>query len=96
MGGDDVLYGGGGDDILYGGAGNDNLYGEDGLDTLFGEDGNDRLDGGVDILRDVLSGGLGADVFVYDSRSRYYDAWLDFTTAAPHYDWTYDRSGGLP
>ncbi len=55
--GADLLYGGDGDDLLSGGADNDKLY---------GEAGNDVLNSGAG-LKDVMTGGPGADVFVLDA-----------------------------
>jgi Ca2+-binding RTX toxin-like protein len=65
---------------LMGGAGNDVLMGNGGDDVLNGEAGNDLLDGGAgnDIINagrgspaiietDFLTGGLGADRFVFDN-----------------------------
>ena len=54
---DNLLFGMGGDDVLTGG---------EGIDTLDGGEGNDRLFGGGDDL-DILTGGLGADQFVWSS-----------------------------
>jgi Ca2+-binding RTX toxin-like protein len=65
MYGDDQLYGGAGDDYLYGLEGNDYLYGEAGLDRLYGDEGNDYLNGGKDGFADYLTGGSGADRFVW-------------------------------
>ena len=62
----DTIYGGLNNDFIYGGQGDDKLYGEGGLDAVLGEDGNDYLSGGADGIGDVLSGGLGADIFVMD------------------------------
>jgi Ca2+-binding RTX toxin-like protein len=62
--GNDVLSGGAGSDVLLGGAGDDILFGGDGTDLLSGGRGNDNLDGGgADGDRDILIGGLGADLF---------------------------------
>jgi VCBS repeat-containing protein len=69
----DTLIGGIGEDKLYGGDGNDRLYGGAGIDTLDGGAGDDRLQGG-DVLdtgdwyvHDYLTGGPGADTFVFGS-----------------------------
>jgi Ca2+-binding RTX toxin-like protein len=63
--GDDRLNGGDGNDLLYGDAGNDLLNGRGGSDLLAGGTGNDTLNGGdADGRRDILIGGLGADIFV--------------------------------
>lgn len=55
-----LLHGGEGNDILIGGAGNDALYGAEGHDFLYGGQGG----------RTVLSGGVGNDVFAFDTASR--------------------------
>lgn len=68
--GDDVLVGGEGDDILQGGAGNDLLIGGLGNDSLSGGDGDDIIIGGLGrdnlVGETLLSGGLGADTFVFE------------------------------
>lgn len=63
--GDDSLNGGAGQDTLFGGAGNDVLdgRGDAQLDYLNGGDGDDTLYGGD---HDILSGGAGADSFVFN------------------------------
>lgn len=76
----DRLWGGDGTDILRGGAGADVLNGEAGSDTIFGDAGRDVIRGGTDTGSyqltifnrllvaspgDVLSGGQGADTFIY-------------------------------
>lgn len=61
--GADLLVGNAGDDSLRGGNGSDKLTGGTGTDRLFGDAGVDTLDGGQDDLADILTGGLGADVF---------------------------------
>ncbi len=79
-GGDDVLEGSDGNDFLYGGPGStgtdNNLYGGDGNDFLTGGggleysnggNGRDTLVGGV--WFDTLTGGAGADDFVFRSTS---------------------------
>jgi len=78
--GGDRLYGGVGDDNLKGQDGDDSLYGGSGNDSLLGGDGNDTLNGigfnqppqggsfGSDRSSpsiDVLTGGDGADTFVF-------------------------------
>lgn len=77
--GNDVLKGGAGDDSLDGDEGNDRLIGGAGDDLLRGEAGDDRLFGeaGDDTLqadplqdRDLLSGGPGADLFMFFNPSR--------------------------
>jgi len=65
--GNDYLYGGNGNDVLRGGQGDDHLYGGAGYDDLFGALGNDYLDGGRDGVADKLTGGDGADTFVFFS-----------------------------
>lgn len=63
--GNDILYGGLGADVLRGGKGNDVLYAgpeSNGADTLFGGGGNDTLFFGN---RAILTGGQGADTFVF-------------------------------
>ncbi len=66
--GNDVVYGLGGNDIIHGGDGNDRLYGNQGNDQLFGDAGNDILYGGGNVGVDTMTGGLGADRFVIDTR----------------------------
>jgi Ca2+-binding RTX toxin-like protein len=70
--GADAVYGGLGNDTLYGGAGDDHLYGDMGAqdekpsnDVLFGGAGDDILSGNVG--KDKLTGGGGADTFVFYS-----------------------------
>ncbi|MEO8241395.1 MAG: zinc-dependent metalloprotease family protein [bacterium] len=75
--GQDSLYGGARHDVMLGGVGQDYLTGGDGNDTLYGGDGSDKLDGGEgdDLLygggipgsNDTLTGGGGADLFVFTS-----------------------------
>jgi len=73
LGGNDEIRGLGGDDILNGGAGFDQIFGDDGNDTInggsgfdfiYGGNGDDRLDGGGTGI-DHLTGGFGADTFVF-------------------------------
>lgn len=84
--GDDAVIGGAADDILNGNAGRDHLRGGDGSDVLYGGAGDDRLEGGggqiiydpefgtsVDNRRpDLLVGGSGTDVAVYEASSNAY------------------------
>jgi Ca2+-binding RTX toxin-like protein len=69
----DILIGGTGEDYLYGEDGNDMLYGGTGVDTLDGGAGDDRLEGGDALdtgdwyVHDWLTGGPGADTFVFAS-----------------------------
>ena len=66
----DELYGEAGDDILEGDAGADTLEGGAGKDTLIGGTGNDILEGGAGGTSGIdnseqLTGGTGADTYVY-------------------------------
>jgi Ca2+-binding RTX toxin-like protein len=61
--GNDTIRGGGGDDRLI--ADRSGFHSSSGADVLFGEGGNDYLEGGRGA--DALSGGAGADLFVYRS-----------------------------
>ena len=78
--GDDLLFGQAGDDTLEGGYGNDRISGGSGDDLLVGGVGNDVLNGGtgsntldggsgddllISRLGGTLSGGSGADQFLY-------------------------------
>lgn len=73
--GDDRLEGGAGSDRLLGQAGNDLLLGDEDNDILIGGPGDDELDGGLgsDLLiggpglDPKLIGGLGNDIFVFES-----------------------------
>ncbi len=68
----DEIHGGGANDQIIGGLGNDQIWGDKGADTISGGDGNDQIygsggpgaGGGKD--DDVLTGGLGADSFIFD------------------------------
>lgn len=69
--GDDILHGRTGDDIIDGGADNDALWGEAGDDWLDGGSGNDEIYGsgvptGSISDNDVLTGGAGADQFIFE------------------------------
>jgi beta-glucanase (GH16 family) len=69
---------------LKGGAGNDSLVGDtlpDSFkDIIFGYGGNDSLEGRKG--DDILSGGIGADVFLYKSGPTGHDVILDFDPAS--------------
>jgi Ca2+-binding RTX toxin-like protein len=63
-----VLSGLGGGDTLWGNGGSDHLNGDDGADTLNGGGNITRYPGGVEVVQgDVLTGGPGADKFVFSS-----------------------------
>lgn len=64
--GGDGIVGGGGNDKLYGENGSDSLYGGDGNDELYGGDGNDHISDEGDGQADIMSGGLGNDIFQTD------------------------------
>jgi Ca2+-binding RTX toxin-like protein len=73
--GNDSLFGSNANNIIHGGDGNDNIVGNGGSDTLFGDNGNDTINGGVNdffmtpaAANDLMTGGLGADTFKFDSR----------------------------
>jgi len=84
-GGDDTLDGNAGDDVLRGGDDDDVLLGGIGGDRLFGDGGDDTLSGGDDGDIDYLTGGQGADVFVFgDQTGR--DRILDFETGTDTVD----------
>lgn len=88
----DRLSGDGGHNWLYGLAGNDLLNGQGGNDRLFGGGGNDRLYGGSgDNGRDILTGGDGADTFVFAEVDdgpvgSQRDVIADFVQGADHID----------
>lgn len=104
--GNDIVLAAGEDDQLNGEAGNDSLSGGDGNDTLISGNGGDRLIGGNgdDLIiggvatgatlagdKDVLSGGAGADLFVFRSALELgtgaaRDRITDFTHSSDHID----------
>jgi len=72
---DDQILGGTGTDIISGGAGADTIDGEAGDDVITGGDGNDNLRGGdgVDVFQwadgdddDILVGGTGGDLAIFN------------------------------
>ena len=83
--GNDVLFGNFGNDSILGGEGHDFLSGGEGIDTINGGAGNDTIYGGIGPDRlpggDVLTGGDGADVFMFmlgDSTNNSTDTITDF------------------
>jgi len=93
--GADVLSGGRGADRILGGGENDKITGNAGADTLIGGSGNDRILGnaGRDNLsggRDMLTGGAGADTFVFtslaQSRNNKVDRITDFNRGSDQID----------
>lgn len=74
--GEDTLNGGGGQNALYGGDGNDVLrvstsaYVINNASGLYGEGGNDTFYGNG-VIGEILSGGAGNDVFVFDAAGAY-------------------------
>lgn len=71
LGGNDVVFAGAGDDIVFGGPGDDVISGDLGRDRLVGGSGRDLLSGRTRRPeRDVLNGGVGADVCRGDRSDR--------------------------
>jgi Ca2+-binding RTX toxin-like protein len=62
----DNLYGGGGNDMIAGGDGDDRIYSDGGNDTIDAGAGNDTIDGGDG---DTITGGIGADTFIFTHNS---------------------------
>lgn len=85
--GQDTLYGGAGNDELVGGSGNDILMGEAGNDTLTGSNPDEWNSGSGEY--DILTGGIGADIFVLgDSYEAYYQDDLGSSYATiTDFDW---------
>lgn len=88
--GNDTLDGGADNDLLSGEGDNDQLLGGAGNDTVYGGDGNDSIQGNADtgVAReaqlmitygDLLIGGEGADVFIYQKSNLGVDRIVDFT-----------------
>ncbi len=73
LNGNDNLNGGADADRVEGGAGRDFLEGGNGVDVLIGGAGNDTLHGGDDVAGDRMSGGTGADTFIYYSSAESLD-----------------------
>jgi Ca2+-binding RTX toxin-like protein len=61
----DWLDGSADNDVLAGGDEADTLLGGEGVDVLVGQDGDDVIVAGSDTDRDMLTGGAGADEFVF-------------------------------
>jgi Ca2+-binding RTX toxin-like protein len=86
--GNDQLYGDGSSDVLEGGAGDDELYGGADWDVLSGGAGRDELEGGGGddwlygdlepgaVYADTLTGGEGADRFVFTDVGKSYSFML--------------------
>lgn len=86
--GRDSLLASDGMDVIYGGGGGDLLSASQGRHQLFGGSGDDTFDI-VNQKRDILTGGDGADVFLFDALStgasrRTRDVILDFDPQVDH------------
>lgn len=99
--GNDRLFGGVGDDTLFGNGLEDSLYGGEGADVLDGGFGADLLDGGgTSGAADQLTGGAGADTFVFKigqletiiTDYAYGEDILDLSSFAGH-SWSVSDSG---
>lgn len=91
----DLLYAGAGRDDVYGGSGNDSLYGGDGSDFLGGGAGADLVFGGAgdDRIRfyqtdDTVTGGDGADVFLFTLPQAGSETVTDFASGTDHLRFT--------
>ncbi|MES2961494.1 MAG: tandem-95 repeat protein [Pseudomonadota bacterium] len=82
--GNDIINTGAGTDIINGGAGDDIINGGDGGDTINGGDGNDKLYSSGSGSNDILTGGLGSDIFVIGNDIISNDIITDFDVTDPN------------
>lgn len=95
--GNDSIYGGDQFDTIHGGDGNDLIYGGNGQDRIYLGNGNDHyIDTaqGGDLGRDTITGGAGADTFVFGSVISQ-DVITDFTLGVDTLELASDLVGGL-
>ncbi len=90
---DDEIRGGSGNDTIIGGLGNDQLHGDQGDDEILGGAGNDEIFGSglpsaTRTDNDTLSGGTGADTFIFDLSP---DSNMNGDDRITDYDITMDR-----